>query len=350
MKCFLEVYDNRYRDRLSFLEYAQEELKNTHGIAFVSDPDECDVFITQQVSYAPSLRNCLDQKKDVIIFEVNDSASLKNDEIRQAIKNPLVKGIFKITNFRDREDHNKPTSGDARFHANFINEYEKICEPKEQKVTFTDQELRKIHSALPAFINFRFDNIRNTDGLSNKTRAIDLNFVGTTDYTKNKNYVNLPDDDVKLNLPRLIRAHRLRAIDYMTKATQDLSLKSIIAPYKPMSQPEYWNTLFNSKLCISPWGFGAYNWRDYESIYLGALLIKPNTDFLESYSDLYRAGVNYVACNHDFSNFREIIEDCLVNFNSYTHIRKNALQTLNDCYDKKMVAEKFARQLRACIL
>jgi len=350
MKCFLEVYDERYRDRLAFIDVICEELKESHGITFVSDPSKCDVFITQQVSYAPNLDSCLSQKRDVVIFEVNDSASIKNDELRKAIKNQQVKGFFKITNFRNRENHNKHTSGDARFHANFINEYEELCETKEQNVTFTDQELRKIHCALPAFINFRFDNIRNANGLSNKDRKVDVNFAGTTDYTRNKNYVNLPEEDPKLNLPKLISAHRLRAINEIAKTTQKLNLTSIIVDHKPMSQPEYWNTLYNSKLCVSPWGFGAYNWRDYESIYLGALLIKPNTDFLESYCDLYKSGINYVACNHNFSNLQEIITDCLENFDSYTRIRENAAATLSSHCDKKKVAKKFAAQLKSCVL
>ncbi len=348
MKIFLETYDQRYGDRIAFLSTIQNQLSDHHDIMFVSSYEEADILMSQQVSYLPNLDFCLNQKKPVIIIEVNDSASIKNNEMRKAIKNPVVKGFFKVTNFKDIENHNKPTTGE-RYHANFINQHANLGEVKEHIVKFTDEELLKIQCASPSFLNFRMDQVRKADGLANSNRPIDVNFAGTTDYTKNKNYVNLPEGDPKLALPLLIGMHRKWAISEIVDATKNQNLKSIIVDHKPMSQPEYWNSLYSSKVCISPWGFGAYNWRDYEAIYLGALLVKPNTDFLETYCDLFRAGENYVECDQNFANLQSVLKDCLENYNDYTPIRENALKTLNDHHDIEKIAARFAKQLGNCL-
>jgi len=193
------------------------------------------------------------------------------------------------------------------------------------------------------------DSVRSALGHKNDRREIHVNFAGTTDYSKNKNYINLSPDDPKLHLPKLMNIHRMTAVGEILKLKNTKNLNVVLSDHKPMSQPVYWQSLYNSKICVSPWGFGAYNWRDYEAIYLGALLIKPDTDFLESYCDLFRSGVNYIACNHDFSNLQEIMEECLGNFASYARVMENAIKTLNDHNNKKRIAKRFARQIMECL-
>mgnify|MGYP003136889612 CR=1 FL=1 len=349
MKLFLETYDDRYKDRIAFLEKIKEPLHQLNGMEFVENYEDADIVVSQQTAYAPNLEFCLNQKKDVIILEVNDTATIFNNELRNAIKNPIVKGFFKVTNFANIEDHNKPTSGDVRYHANFIDEYEKISSQNPHAIIFEEKELSKIKCAMPAFLNFRMDQVRQVQTFSSHQRDIDVNFAGTTDYTKNKNYVNLPEDDPKLELPVLIGAHRKRCLVEVIEAQQSMGIKVLLSDHKPMSQPQYWSSLYRSKVCLSPWGFGAYNWRDYESIYLGALLIKPDTSFLETYCNLFQGEKNYVKCSHDFSDLKKVISSCLENYDDYNPVRESALSTLNKNSNPSHIANRFANQITECL-
>ena len=310
MKIYLHTYDKRYSDRIEFINKIKKRLELL-DVFFVNDHKDSDVILTQQVAYAPSLEFPLSIKKDVVILEVNDTACIFNEEIRSSLKNDYVKGIFKVTNFFNLDNHNVASPGE-RIHTGLVTGSEKY-HIKQHLVKFNDKEMLKIKCALPTFLNFRMDNVRSlnidleSDRLEN--RDITFNFAGTTNYKKNKNYVTLKEDDPKLALPKLIAHHRNTMIDklvnnYKVKADE----KYILTNEKPMNQITYWHSLLNTKACLSPWGFGAYNWRDYEAIYTGAVLIKPNTDFLETYCNLFNSNVNYISCDYNFKDLVEKID------------------------------------------
>ena len=350
MKIFLETYDERYIDRIRFLFRIKPVLENDFGYTFVEHEKDAELIISQQVSYSPNLDLCLSTRKDVIILEVNDTASIFNDSLRQIIGRENLKGFFKDTNFKDKSVHNLPTSGDRRYHVNFINDFANVCEKDEYDIKIKEKDLGKIKCAMPSFLNFRMDQMRNSgDFLEREDRPFVLNFAGTTDYFKNKNYVNLQKDDKRLNLPLLMKIHRDRAIEEIKNYAVKKNCNVILSNSKPMTQIEYWHSLLASRICVSPWGFGAYNWRDYEAIYLGAVLLKPNTDFLETYCDLFRSSMFYVDCRPDFSDLSEKVDFIESNFQSCKEMRKRALNLLNDNDDTHKIAKRFDKQIREAL-
>jgi hypothetical protein len=349
LKIYIHTYDERYKDRIAFIDKIKENLEKI-GINFVDNHEACDIVLTQQVAYSPSLEFPLSLKKDVIILEVNDTACIFNDEIRNSLKSDHVKGIFKVTNFFDLDNHNIDSPGE-RIHTGLLNGSEEYF-IKQHTVRFNDKELLKIKCALPTFLNFRMDSVRSVNiDLENdklKNRNITFNFAGTTNYKKNKNYVALKEDDPKLALPKLIAHHRNTMINELVNNYKvEENEKYILTNEKPMSQPTYWNSLLKTKACLSPWGFGAYNWRDYEAIYTGAILIKPNTDFLETYCNLFNSGINYVSCDYNFKDLVEKINYVKNDQNKelIQNIRINALNLLKKESNLDRIAKRFKRQL-----
>ena len=70
--------------------------------------------------------------------------------------------------------------------------------------------------------------------------------------------------------------------------------------------------LRDAKIFVSPYGYGEYSWKDYESIYSGCVLVKPACDFVISHGfDIYSSGVNYVPCKPDFSDLPAVLESIL---------------------------------------
>jgi hypothetical protein len=345
MKIYLESKDKRYDDRIKFIEDSQVILKNHHDITFVNEVKNCDVYMTHQTILDPDLDLAYDSKKPIIILQRSDSANIASEKMRDAIKKDIVKGFFKITNFKDKDNHNKKTSGDKRYHLNFINtKYKK----SEYENIFSDKELRKIQCALPAFYNFRFKNVRNFSRFFDHQREYDLNFAGIVDYSKNKNYVNMNKNDDRYDIIRLLNEHRKNAYDKVLEYG-NVKNKKVIAQYgKPFTQPQYWQTLLASSVCLSPWGFGGYNWRDYETIYLGGILIKPDTDFLESYCNLYDSDNFYFKCQPNFEDLIDIVFNIMKDYDKSLIKTRNAQKLLYESYNIDKIAKRFALQIKNC--
>jgi hypothetical protein len=70
----------------------------------------------------------------------------------------------------------------------------------------------------------------------------------------------------------------------------------------------YVNCLFASKVGISPWGLGEKCYRDFEAMYCGCILIKPDTSFVRTYPDIYLNNKTYIPCKIDFSDLQEKVD------------------------------------------
>ena len=64
----------------------------------------------------------------------------------------------------------------------------------------------------------------------------------------------------------------------------------------------YMAELGRSKICFSPFGYGEICWRDFEAIAMGAVLLKPAMDHIESDPDIYVADETYVPVRWDFAD------------------------------------------------
>lgn len=351
MKILLERKYKIYDDRLVFIDHSKEMLFKKHGIEIIEDETKakhCDIVMTHQNGNG-DFETSKKYKKPIIILQRSDSATIHSKAMRKMIKTSQVIGFFKITNFKNIYDHNLDLIGERR-HLEYINQLKYKAE--KQEIQFNEKELNKIKCALPAYYNFRFDHIRNVsdqnDIFSNK-RNVYINFAGTVDYSSSWEKGNFSCN--KTNLLNLHRKKAYNSVMNISSKYQNIQ-QHILSHYGNfMNQPNYWQSLFNTKICISPWGYGEYNWRDFEAIYLGALLLKPDTDFIESYCDLYQKNIFYKTFKPDYSDFEKTCIDILNNFNSEenTSIRKNALNTLKDNYNIEKICNRFAKQIKECL-
>ena len=61
-----------------------------------------------------------------------------------------------------------------------------------------------------------------------------------------------------------------------------------------------------SRIGFSPFGWGEVCFRDFETVALGAVLVKPDMGHLETYPDIYEDGVTYKAVRWDLSDLPEV--------------------------------------------
>jgi hypothetical protein len=115
------------------------------------------------------------------------------------------------------------------------------------------------------------------------------------------------------------RFHRLKSFRVYKK----LSLKYKCPSEGIIPHVEYMKEIRDSKISISPFGWGEVCYRDFESFQAGALLLKPNMDHLETFPNFYKPE-NMVFYNWDADDLEEKIEIVLNHLDDFEEIANNA--------------------------
>jgi len=83
----------------------------------------------------------------------------------------------------------------------------------------------------------------------------------------------------------------------------------------------YLAEMLDSRVVVSPWGCGEPCHRDYEAMLLGAVLVKPFTNHVDCWPDIYRPGNTYLSCMLDFSDLHDRIRFVRDNWASFRDMR-----------------------------
>jgi hypothetical protein len=97
-----------------------------------------------------------------------------------------------------------------------------------------------------------------------------------------------------------------------------------------LSQSDYYNKMYESKIIVAPYGYGEMAPRDLEAIIFGNLLIKPDMSVVDTAPNIFIDGETYIACKHDFSDLIEKIEYILDNTEQYYYIIQNARKIVTE--------------------
>ena len=105
-----------------------------------------------------------------------------------------------------------------------------------------------------------------------------------------------------------------------------------------VSQEEYYNKTFNSKILFAPFGYGEMAPRDLEAAMFGSILIKPNMSYIDTTPNPYVDNETYISCKHDFGDLNEKINKILGNYNDYLYIVENARKKFNEIMSPENLA------------
>jgi spore germination protein YaaH len=113
-----------------------------------------------------------------------------------------------------------------------------------------------------------------------------------------------------------------------------------------VSQEEYYQEMRNSRICVSPFGFGEICWRDFETVLCGALLIKPDMSHVETAPNIFVANKTYVPVKWDFSDLESVVARVLHNEAERRRIVDNAYNALSSYYETGAFAKTVDRLLK----
>ena len=259
----------------------------------------------------------LDTSERYILIDSLDSASLWR---RELLSRSNVLGVLKRA-FLDSDLYDEPMM-EGRYHFNLIWEENKLNEtltyPKVRKELKLSKNLKgKLYLwnellASPIFSEFT----KEVD--FDKERAIDVMFYGTTEYAS-----------------PILRFHRKGAMEALRNLK---GVNKSIGDGRQLLRPQYASTMRQSKIVVSPWGWGELCYRDFEALLSGAVLIKPNTDFITTEPNIFKEGW-YLPCKVDFSDLQQVVEYALEQYPKTIEVRKERREVIID-YIKNIESKK----------
>lgn len=86
------------------------------------------------------------------------------------------------------------------------------------------------------------------------------------------------------------------------------------APMERLERGRYFRELAQSKIVVSPFGWGEINYRDYETFLTAGLLLKPDMSHLETWPDFFRPGETIITHRWDLSDLEERIDEALADY------------------------------------
>jgi hypothetical protein len=91
---------------------------------------------------------------------------------------------------------------------------------------------------------------------------------------------------------------------------------------------EYFRELYRAKLCFSPFGYGELCWRDFEAMFAGSLVLKPDMSHLDCAPDSFLPGETYVPLAWDLSDLDQKVDYYLAHEEEREAIARRAFEHL----------------------
>ena len=137
--------------------------------------------------------------------------------------------------------------------------------------------------------------------------------------------------------------HRRDLLDIISKRYNFVGLED----GKKVDVNEYFQKMYDSKIVMSPFGYGEMNPRDVQSAMLGSVLIEPDMSYILSKPFVYEDNETYISVNYDWSDLEEKIDYVL---SDYENIRDRLVQNFREkfisIYDKKNLVLHFYDTLK----
>ena len=124
---------------------------------------------------------------------------------------------------------------------------------------------------------------------------------------RHPNSISLPESSRSNNLSARFGATYSRAtVRYQREQIRKILVNSLDTT--KLKRQHYMKELSNSKVVLSPFGWGEITLKDFEVFLTGGLLLKPSMNHLETWPNFYESDLTYLSHEWDLSNLNERID------------------------------------------
>ena len=119
------------------------------------------------------------------------------------------------------------------------------------------------------------------------------------------------------------------------------------ATSKRIPRGAYDDSLRRSISCVSPWGYGELCWRDFEAAAAGCVLVKPYTDWVDCWPQIFEAGVTYVTVCRNWCDLNDRLLDIKKDPAKYAPIVQEARARCRETLSDEAIYGRFSPGLEA---
>lgn len=311
-----------------------ESHRSMAAAEFLIIPD----YLVEEIIFHPELTHTR-----LIIIQTTDLATLP--KLPCSYSDPRILAIFQHTSLYSLKENNGPLIGDERLFA-WIDPMNTTIQMRSP--VLGSSELNKVATVMPYVYRYRhpldcggrkwFLKIRNAFEMERKEwlrplseRKYDVVVVAP----QNRMY------------PPIINEHRLMAIEMVKYLEQRYQLKVRIY-LRPPTTREFYESVQNARVYVSPFGFGEAVGKDYESILSGTILVKPNSMRLTSSPDIYASGYS-VSCRTDFADLGHVVLTILNNLDKAQTLADKAYLNLVKSSTDEQITLRIGKALKAAV-
>jgi hypothetical protein len=278
VEALLRSKDEFQRNGVDLINKGEEAIVNSNN----------RILMAQQFFITPSI---LEQNNKIILLERADASI---SWCRREIKHPNVKKVMKVSILRPIELNNKCW---GRYHSY-------ILDPSSTPPCRIELETEDLKKLTPGVSYGTYDVMKRW--LENSfdpdiDRPTLIHFAGTTHYG-NQHEITRHRTSVMSEIRKIPGNHTLIDGRHIPRAVYDSTMKS-------------------SKIVVSPWGFGETAYRDYEALYAGAVLLKPDSNFVNSWPKIFENNLTYIPCSPFWDDLKDKVTYILDNWKSLREMR-----------------------------
>lgn len=240
---------------------------------------------------------------------------------RSLIKRSNVRAWIKECCFRDTSLYNVPLVN-GNYHFSLLERDVEKYPAVVPQILLTAEDIQKIYLPFSVASYHRFDRLRRRQNTEIKDRDIDVLQYGLTAYPS-----------------EILSTHRRAGAREVSKLKQS---RIVLATGGVIAGPELDNLLYRSKIVVSPYGHCMSSWKDWEALYSGCVLIKPDSEQQKNYlPDLFKGNAWYVPCSNDFSDLADKVDQVLAEYPFYYDKARTAKEALQESADLERRAADF---------
>jgi hypothetical protein len=267
----------------------------------------------------------------MIVYERCDGGMLwwnfasHGGKARVWLKSPQILGMMKITTYTHPRYYNQDCAEDA-YHIEqvYAAAADRLPRPDPAPpIVVGEKDWRKIEIGY-GFWAFRCCDPMTAYRIDDAEKDLDVVCAMTMDYAS-------PG----------VTLHRRLA---MEKLEQLPGLRAALIRGRRLPLDDYLGLMRRARICVSPWGWGETTIRDYEAMFAGCVLIKPRTDFIQSWPVVDER--HYVPCAVDFADLPEKIDHVRSHWQDFSEMRRHNRERLLDLRRPESLADRLADMVK----
>ena len=284
-------------------------------------------------NFIDPLKRLYKQNPNIVWLDLGDSAGTTQFEVLPFVKKYVKKQFYKNKSLYKNNFFRN------RFYADYYQKNYNLENASKQKFTpLSDEFLEKLVLGWNIGVGNYFDILRYNKFFKLKCiiKAINCsNYKDLFEYTLPYHKVEKKENDVFFKFNLRNNENKI-SIHYQRKKVNEILTQHYgINNSRRVSHRDFLLSLKNSKISVGAFGWGEVCYREFEAIKMGAAVLFPNMNNIETWPNIYKDKITYLSYDYDMNNLLDKIKELLDDNELRNNLIRNSQKVCKSVYDNE---------------